>query len=103
MQWCQHLEADYGMDGSLDMAVSRWSILLSQLQTLSIINKAVINKAAMNIVEHVSFLPVGASPGHISLCISIIKLLNHRESLLHLIHCATLASVGNSFPHPSLL
>ena len=34
MQWCQRLEADYGMDP--DMAVFRWSILSSQLQTLSL-------------------------------------------------------------------
>jgi hypothetical protein len=28
---------------------------------------AIINKAAMNIVEHVSFLPVGTSSGYISM------------------------------------
>jgi hypothetical protein len=39
----------------------------------------------------------------LSPCISIIKLLNHTESLLYhdLLH--TLVSIGNLFPHPSLL
>ena len=35
MQWCQRLDADYGVD-PLDMAVSTWSILSPQLQTLSL-------------------------------------------------------------------
>ena len=38
----------------------------------------------------------------LSLCISIIKLLNQRESLLHQDPLCTLVSVGNLFPYSSL-
>jgi hypothetical protein len=43
---------------------------------------AIINKAAMNIVEHVSFLPVGASYGYMprsSIVGGISGLYNHLE------------------------
>jgi hypothetical protein len=38
----------------------------------------------------------------LSPCISIIKLLNYRESLLHQDPLCTVVSVGNLFPNPSL-
>ena len=42
------------------------------------------------------------SPYPFTPCLSIIKLLNHRESLL-IKAVRTLAGLGNLFPHPSLL
>ena len=47
-------------------------------------------------------LSVSLSTFSLSPCSSIIKLLNHRESLLHQDLLHTLVSVGNLFPYPSL-
>jgi hypothetical protein len=46
-------------------------------------------------------LSVSLSTFSLSPCSSIIKLLNHRESLLHQDLLHTLVSVGNLFPYPS--
>jgi hypothetical protein len=50
---------------------------------------AIINKAAMNIVEHVSFLPVGTSSGFMPRTKLFLNKLGHTSSLFLKIHyCA---------------
>jgi hypothetical protein len=72
--------------------------LLSSLLSLCLL----LSSPLTYILLSFSIVPLSLSTFYLSPCISIIKLLNHRESLLHQNPLRTLVSVGNLFPYPSL-